>query len=116
FHFFDCIDDREVSHALFANVFEWLRGKGMEKVIGPYGFGFMGMGALVEGFEHRAVMTMMAYNGPWYGPAIEAEEFAKLRDQLSMFLKATDFKLPEKIRRVAEIAMKRGSFEVPEFK
>ena len=43
--------------------------RGMEKVVGPFGFGFMGMGALVEGFEHRAVMTMMAYNGPWYGPA-----------------------------------------------
>jgi hypothetical protein len=88
----------------------------MEKVIGPYGFGFMGMGALVEGFERRAVMTMMAYNGPWYGPAIAAEGFVKLRDQLSMFLEAADFRLPEKVRRVAEIALKRGSFEVPEYK
>ena len=89
FYFFDCVDDREVSHALFDAAFEWLRDRGMDKVIGPYGFGFMGMGALVEGFEHRAVMTMMAWNGPWYGPAIEAEGFVKLRDQLSMFIDAT---------------------------
>ena len=68
FHFFDCIDDREVSHALCAAAFDWLRGRGMTRVVGPYGFGFMGMGALVDGFEHRAVMTMMAYNHPWYGP------------------------------------------------
>ena len=86
FHFFDCIDDRDVSHALFEAAFEWLRGRGMEKVVGPYGFGFMGMGALVDGFEHRAVMTMMAYNYPWYGPGIEAEGFTKHRDQLSMFI------------------------------
>jgi len=116
FHFFDCIDDREVSHALFEQAFEWLRSKGMEKVIGPFGFGFMGMGALVEGFEHRAVMTMMAYNGPWYGPALEAEGFVKHRDQLSMFLEAANFRLPDRVRRVAEISLKRGSFEVPQFK
>jgi hypothetical protein len=116
FHFFDCIDDREVSHALFAAAFDWLRSRGMQRVIGPYGFGFMGMGVLVEGFEHRAVMTMMAYNGPWYGPALEAEGFAKHRDQFSLFLDAAAFKLPERVRRIAEIALKRGSFEVPELR
>ena len=116
FHFFDCVDDREVSHALCAAAFEWLRERGMQKVVGPYGFGFMGMGALVDGFDHRAVMTMMAYNHPWYGPALEAEGFVKLRDQMSMYIDAQKFRLPEKVRRVAEIAMKRGSFEVPEFR
>jgi hypothetical protein len=116
FYFFDCVDDREVSHALFERAFEWLRSKGMEKVVGPFGFGFMGMGALVEGFEHRAVMTMMAYNGPWYGPSIEAEGFVKLRDQLSMFIEAASFRLPDRVRRVAEISLKRGSFDVPEFR
>ncbi len=74
------------------------------------------MGALVDGFEHRAVMTMMAYNHPYYGPAIEAEGFVKHKDQLSMFIDAKAFRLPDKVRRVAEIAMKRGSFEVPEFR
>jgi hypothetical protein len=116
YHFFDCLDDREVSHALFQAVFDWLRSRGMEEVVGPFGFGFMGMGALVDGFEHRAVMTMMSYNHPYYGPAIEAEGFVKHRDQLSMFIDAKAFRLPDKVRRVAEIAMKRGSFEVPAFR
>jgi len=116
FHFFDCIDDRAVSHALINAATEWLRGRGMRTMVGPFGFGFMGMGALVDGFEHRAVMTMMSYNGPWYGPSLEAEGFHKLRDQLSMFIDAREFKLPDRIRRVAEIAMKRGRFEVPHLK
>ena len=116
FYFFDCVDDREVSHALFDAAFTWLRSRGRTSVIGPFGFGFMGMGALVQGFEHRAVMTMMAWNGPWYGPAIEAEGFTKHRDQYSLYLDAQAFKLPDKVRRVAEITLKRGSFEVPEFK
>ncbi|HET6449766.1 MAG TPA: hypothetical protein VFI08_00590 [Spirochaetia bacterium] len=116
FHFFDCVDDREVSHALLGAAMEWLRSRGMDRVVGPFGFGFMGMGVLVEGFEHRAVMTMMGYNGPWYGPCLEAEGFTKLRDQYSMVLEAKNFVLPDKVRRVAEIAMKRGSFEVPDFR
>lgn len=33
-----------------------------------------------------------------------------------MFIAAADFRLPEKVSRVAEIAMKRGSFEVPELR
>jgi hypothetical protein len=116
FHFFDCVDDREVSHSLFEAAFAWLRGRGMEEVVGPFGIGFMGMGVLVEGFAHRAVMTMMSYNHPYYGQAIEAEGFAKHKDQLSMFIDAKTFRLPDKVRRVAEIAMKRGNFEVPEFR
>ena len=115
FHFLDFIDDRDVSHALFQAAFDWLRSRGLEEVVGPFGFGFMGMGALVDGFEHRAVMTMMGYNHAWYGPALEAEGFLKHRDQLSMFIDVQAFRLPDRIRRVAEIAMKRGSFEVPEF-
>jgi hypothetical protein len=116
FYYFDCIDDREVSHALCEASFDWLRGRGLTSVMGPYGIGFMGMGALVDGFEHRAVMTMMNYNHPWYGPALEAEGFTKLRDQLSMDIDVSRFRLPDRVRRVAEIALKRGSFEVPEFR
>ncbi|HEY9594754.1 MAG TPA: hypothetical protein VHE79_09770 [Spirochaetia bacterium] len=116
FHWFDCVDDRAVSHALVGAALDWMRSRGLTRAIGPFGFGFMGMGALVEGFDHRAVMTMMAYNHPWYGPALEAEGFTKLRDQLSMYIDATKFRLPDKVRRVADIAMKKGRFTVPDLR
>jgi hypothetical protein len=116
FHFFDCVDDREVSHALVAAALDWLRGKGMEQAVGPFGFGVMSMGVLVEGFEHRAAMTMMGYNGPWYGPALEAEGFAKHRDLFAMYFEADSFTMPDRIRRVAQIVMKRGSFEISEMR
>lgn len=116
FYFFDCEDDLAASHALFEAAFAWLRGRGLRQVIGPFGFSVMGMGILVDGFEHRAAMTMMNYNYPYYQRLLEAEGFRKHRDQLSMFLDAKVFRLPDRVRRVAEIAMKRGSFEVPEFR
>ncbi|HVP19096.1 MAG TPA: hypothetical protein VMU36_08870 [Spirochaetia bacterium] len=116
FYFFDCEDDPAASHALFEAAFTWMRERGLRRVVGPFGFSVMGMGILVEGFEHRAAMTMMNYNYPYYERLLESEGFRKLRDQLSMFLDARAFRLPDKVRRAAEIAMKRGSFEVPEFR
>ncbi len=116
FHFFDCEEDSAAAHALFEAAFAWMREKGLRHVMGPLGFGVMGMGVLVDGFEHRAAMTMMSYNFPYYGKLVEAEGFRKHRDQLSMYIDAKTFRLPDKIRRVAEIAMKRGAFEVPEFR
>ncbi|MGA2615813.1 MAG: hypothetical protein ABSG38_20430 [Spirochaetia bacterium] len=116
FHFFDCQEDSAAFHALFEAAFAWLRQRGLRQVMGPLGFGVMGMGILVDGFEHRAAMTMMGYNYPYYGKLVESEGFHKHRDQLSMLLDAKAFRLPDKVRRVAKIAMKRGNFEVPEFR
>ena len=38
FCFMDCYNDKEVFHALITKVEEWVRQKGMEKIIGPLGF------------------------------------------------------------------------------
>ncbi len=116
FYFFDCEDDPAASHALFDAAVSWMRRRGLRELIGPFGFSIMGMGILVDGFDHRAAMTMMSYNYPYYERLLEAEGLRKHRDQLSMFLDAKTFRLPDKVRRVAEIAMKRGNFEVPEFR
>jgi len=116
FYFFDCIDDTEVSHALFAAAFAWMREQGLETVQGPAGFGMMGSGILVDGFAHRAAMTMMNWNFPYYQRLVEAEGFAKHGDLFSAFVDPAAFRLPDRVRRAAEIALKRGSFEVPEFR
>ncbi len=116
FHFFDVYDDPEASHALFDAALSWMRSRGLTSASGPIGFGFMGMGVLAEGFEHRSVMNMMAYNHPYYGKLVEAEGFTRYKDQLSLYIDARTFQLPDKVRRVAEIALKRGSFSVPEFR
>jgi hypothetical protein len=116
FHFFDSEEDSAASHALFGAAFAWMHQKGLRHVMGPLGFGVMGMGILVDGFEHRSAMTMMSYNYPYYGKLVEEEGFHKHRDQLSMYIDARAFRLPDKVKHVAQIAMKRGAFEVPEFK
>jgi len=117
FYFYDAIDDQSVSSALFDTAARWARDRGLGKLTGPTLFGAAtGHGILIDGFEHRAAMTMMNYNYPYYRDHIESAGFRKRRDYVSASLIPTTFVLPDKIRRVAEIALKRGHFEVIRFK
>jgi hypothetical protein len=116
FHCFDCRNDPEAAAALFDAVFAWMRGRGLSAVRGPVGFGMMGTGILVDGFEHRAAMTMMPYNRAYYRGFVEAAGFVKYKDMFSAFIDARRFRLPDRVRRVAEIALKRGAFTVPDIR
>ena len=60
FYGFETINDLEVARALFDAVIDWSTARGLDTVIGPKGLSpFDGYGLLVEGFEHRQMMTMM---------------------------------------------------------
>lgn len=116
FYYFECVEDLAVAQALFERAFEWARDRGLNKVIGPKGMGvFDGMGLLVEGFEHRAAMTMMLYNPPYYPPFVEAAGFQKEVDFVSCYLSAQDFNLPERIHSIADRVKKRGNLRVVTF-
>ncbi|MCJ7696316.1 MAG: GNAT family N-acetyltransferase [Anaerolineaceae bacterium] len=117
FYLFDCINDQEVAEALVGKVIEWAKSRGLTKLIGPKGFGPLdGYGIQIEGFEHRQMMNMMNYNFPYYRDLIENLGFTKIVDFVSSYIKPGDFVLPEKVIKASEIAQKRGSFEVLNFK
>ncbi|MFN2302468.1 MAG: hypothetical protein ACK2TV_01930 [Anaerolineales bacterium] len=113
FYLFECIDDQEVADALFETVFDWARVRGLNKLIGPKGFGPLdGYGIQIEGFEHRQMMNMMNYNYPYYQKLVENLGFTKVVDFVSSYVEPQEFQLPPKVRKAAEIAKKRGSFTV----
>ncbi len=116
FYLFECVDDREVAAALFERVFDWARARGLNRLVGPKGFGPLdGYGLLVEGFEHRPAMTMMNYN-PAYTPALlEGLGFVKEVDFVSCYLNRRHFRLPERVHRIAERAQRRGDLRVQTF-
>jgi len=117
FYFFDCDEDLEATNALFERVFSWANERGLERVVGPKGFGPLdGYGLLVEGFEHRQMMTMMNYNYPYYSRLLEGLGFKKEVDFVSCYLSAEDFKLPERIHSIAERVQQRGNLTVQRFK
>ena len=117
FYHFECVEDEEAAAGLFAAAVTWARRRRLGELVGPHGFGGMdGGGLLIDGFEHRATMTMMHYHHPYYRRLLEKNDFEKVRDYYTAVIDRSVFQLPDKIRRVAEIHYKRGHFRVPVFR
>ena len=116
FYLFECEDDLEAATALFAAAFDWMRARGLDTAVGPKGFGVLdGYGLLVQGYEHRQLMTMMNYNHPYYVRLVEAQGFEKEVDFVSCYL-GINFHLPDRIHKIAERARQRSGLEVQRFK
>ncbi|MBN2116589.1 MAG: hypothetical protein JW730_08465 [Anaerolineales bacterium] len=116
FYALETIDDLDVAGALFGAVFDWAKERGLDTVIGPKGLSpFDGYGILVEGFEHRQMMTMMNYNYAYYPELMEALGFEKEVDFVSCYLPADSFKIPERVQRIAERVIARGDLWVKKF-
>ncbi len=116
FYLFDCINDNDVSGALFITVFEWAKERDLDSIVGPKGMGSLdGYGVLVLGHDRRSTMTMLNYNFPYYQELVEAQGFEKEVDFVSCYLPADNFKVPERVARIAKRAMKRGNLEVKRF-
>ena len=117
FYFFECEDDQEAANILFETVFEWARTRGLDRIVGPKGMGPLdGYGMLVEGFEHRQMMTMMNYNYSYYPRLVEALGFEKEVDFISCYARAEQFALPDRIHHIADRVQQRGTLAVKRFK
>jgi hypothetical protein len=116
FYLFDCENDPEAAEALFKAVFDWAVKRDLDSMVGPKGFGPLdGYGILVEGFEHRQMMTMMNYNYPYYSQLVEDIGFSKEVDFVSCYLNSEKFGLPERVHRIADRVLQRGSLSVLRF-
>ena len=117
FYFFDCADDSEAAAALFERAFEWAKDRGLDKIIGPKGFSvFDGYGLLERGFEHRQMMNMMNYNYAYYLRLVEEAGFEKEVDFVSHYIETADFKMPERVHRIADRVRQRQNLRVVRFK
>ena len=117
FYLFDCIDDQDVADALFERVFEWARGRGLDIIIGPKGFGPLdGYGIMVEGFNYRQTMNMLNYNYSYYSRLVENLDFNKEVDFISHLVERNKYKMPERILSIAQRVQERGTLKVYQFK
>ncbi|MFB3904515.1 MAG: hypothetical protein ACE15E_13790 [Acidobacteriota bacterium] len=117
FCYFDCENDLEAVKALFEEVIGWARSRGLSRVVGPKGFNALdGYGVLVDGFEHRQLMTMMSYNYPYYAQLLERVGFHKVVDFVSCWLERESFRMPERVSRVAERVRQRNSVQFQAFR
>ena len=112
FGWIDFEDDESISSLLLNTVEKWAIEKGMKSIHGPLGFTDMdGEGMLIEGYEEVSTLGSI-YNYPYYRTHIEKFGYQKDIDWIEFrvrILKDT----PEKIARIAEIALQRNKLHVP---
>lgn len=112
FGWIDFIDDEAVSSTLLNAVEEWAKEKGMNEIHGPLGFTDMdGEGTLIEGFDEVSTLGAI-YNFPYYPKLIERKGYSKDIDWVEYQVKMTSDPVPEKISRIADIALKRNKLRV----
>ena len=117
FCYFDCENDLEAVEALFEEAVAWARSRRLNRVVGPKGFNaFDGYGVLVEGFEHRQLMTMMTYNYPYYAHLLEQVGFEKVVDFMSCWVRCDSFRMPERVNRAADRVRRRNSVHFESFR
>ena len=117
FTLFECEDDQEAANALFERAFEWAKKRGLDTIVGTKGLGaFDGYGIMTMGYEHRQMMTMMAYNYPYYVNLVENLGFTKEVDFLSCYLPGEKLYVSEKVHEIARRVREKGRFKILSFK
>jgi hypothetical protein len=107
FGFFESINTPEVARALLDAVSCVLRKEGMEILRGPMNFSTNEeCGFLAEGFGQPPIL-MTPYTHAYYNDLMKQCGLSKAKD-LYAYILNTPEELPQKINRVAEIALKSG--------
>ena len=107
FYQLDCVNDALVCRSLLETVETWAREKGMQKIIGPFGFSDKDpQGIKIEGFEYPAVLLSPA-NPPYLRTLIESEGYGKELDCLSYELPIPR-ELPQTYQRICDRVRSRN--------
>ena len=105
FGFLELEDDPEILLALLAAAEQWIRARGMERMVGPADFSMNDeSGVLIEGFELRP-MVRQPWHPPYYQQRMEQVGMTKAMDLLMWNLEVSDrakvlpviFELAEKV-------------------
>jgi hypothetical protein len=114
FGFIDFVDDEAVSKALFSAAEDWVKAKGMHSIHGPLGFTDMDQeGMLIEGYDQLGTMATI-YNHPYYRAHTEKSGYVRDADWVEYKVTIPD-DVPEKLKRVAEIVLKKYKLRVVKY-
>ena len=105
---FECVEDPAVAKALFDAAFEWARGRGCVRAIGPMSPNANDIiGCQVEGFEGSPVF-LMPYNPSYYDRLIQACGSRKWKDLVAWML--DDPEIPERLSKIMPRVEAKGGF------
>lgn len=106
FGFFECINDESVAELLFKVAIDWLKDRGLNRMLGPANPSMMDeIGVLVDGFDHYPSI-MMPYHKPYYDELLKSVGLSKEMDLLAFRVNQDTVAL-DRMNRAAEIINKR---------
>ena len=106
FAFFECIDYQPTADLLFRVAEDWLRGQGVEEVLGPTNPGMMDvLGFLVDGFD-KYPYIMMPYSKPYYEKLALSAGYEGVRDLLAFVLDESNVDF-DRMRKAKSMIMRR---------
>jgi len=116
FGYFESINSKEVSNALFEAASRWLSENGMDTIRGPINLSINDeVGLLTNAFDKQAVL-LMTYNPEYYIKLIEDYGFVKVKDLYAYFVSKNIIlskrDAMEKLNRVSEIVLKRENIKI----
>jgi len=112
---FECINNEEVAHALIGKVEAWAMEKGMEEMIGPFGFSDKDpQGLLISGYDQRAVI-IAPYNHPYYVDFVENAGYSKEIDLVEYLIPVPE-QIPDFYTRIYERISRNTNLECITFK
>ena len=99
FGFFECIDSQETADALIQAASEWLKAKGLSRMLGPFSLSINDeVGMLVEGFD-RAPSVFMGHHLPYYESLLHGAGFVKEMDAYAYTMDITH-PYPDRVQRI----------------
>jgi hypothetical protein len=114
FGYFDSYDDQEIAHALISEIEQWGRSKGMNKIIGPFGFTDRDIqGCLIQGFEFEPVIDS-AVNPPFIPELIINEGYQREIDCV-IYRFPLSIELPATYNKIYERVTSKKDFQFLEF-
>ncbi len=109
--YFECENDADAAKALLDRAAEWLRERGMTRMLGPANPSLNdSCGILVDGFG-LPPFVLMPYNRPYYGHILDDAGLTKAMDLYAYLIVHTDLNR-EKIDRVARLVKYRGAVTI----
>ncbi len=109
---FDCIDDTEVSRALFSAVEDFAAKRGMDTLCGPLGFSDLEReGLLIEGFDRLSTYEEQ-YNYDYYPKLVEDSGYVKEVDWNESILRAPDPESIARMKKMSDFVMNRYKLRI----
>ena len=112
FGFFECVNDQEVANVLFDTAKNWLREKGLTRMLGPANPSSNDeYGMLLTGFKDTP-RILMTYNPKYYLDLCSDYGMTKAKDLYAYKLENHKVMASEKLKRVQQLARDRYKLKI----